>query len=1128
MNEGSKALSEFIFQSKYSRYNPKLGRKETFEESVDRISDMHLRHLQEEYPNVLNNAEFNNDYLEAIEAYKRGEVYGSQRALQFGGDPILKKNARLFNCAFTYCDRLDVFKEIEWVLLCGCGSGVSVEYQHVNKLPQMPKELSAEVVNYQIDDSIEGWSNAIQTLINYYFDNNNPYPKFDYSLIRPAGSLIAGGFIAPGPNGLRNSIKSIEELLNKVHKTPSRKLTPLNCADIIGYCADSVLSGGVRRSAVIILFSPEDDEMYNAKTGNWFYENPQRGRFNASAVLERGETKKDIFDNLFNATKQFGEPGFYWRSNKGLGCNPCQPKWATVITPSGLSTIEDIKEGDKIWSSEGWTTVVNKWSTGIKPVYKYKSTGGIFYGTENHKLLQRGKKVEAKDCIEIDSLSGENYIRDEEFDIQYIMDGLVLGDGFVHKASNNLIVLCIGKKDIDYFNSEIKDLIIKHRPGVSDYAYEIKTNIKSEELKYKPEIEIPERYFKASKLQICSLLRGLYTANGSVISNRITYKTASPKLRDQIQLLLSYLGIDSYYTTNQKHDVTFANGTYECKESYDINISSDRDKFVSLIGFIQKYKNDKITIKPKKDKLITRPIKIKELIGEEEVFDITVDNKSHTYWTGGVNVSNCGEIGFVPSLNGQTGWQFCNLSFISGIKINSAEDFYSACKHAATLGTIQASYQKFPFLGKVTEELVKSDPLIGVSISGIMTNPDILLDPEVLNKGAKIVKDQNLKISKFLNINPSSRTCTVKPDGNASVLTGNTPGCHGEHARRYIRRVQVNKDEEAGQIYKKYNPKSVVESVWSNNHTDDCIMFAIEANEQAVLKSELLGTKQLDVVKLLYNNWIIPGSRDESSTIQNNVSNTVIVPDDEWEDVKQYIWDNQNFIAGVSFIPQSGDTEFNQPPYTEVLLPNELIELYGDGVIFASGLIVDAEKVFGDLWKACDTFNGLGEKLYATDKDIREFITELNVSRDPKLLTKPHSEWIEASKKEYDNWVRVLSELNYSDEFIDDILDSGIEIPESEIKKYLDKTAFKNVVNLTQKRDIMRRMKKYGDKYFYSDYKLMITALKQVQLYHDWCDITMNYTPVNWEEVKWKNVYLNADEMAGASCSGGGCEVTKL
>ena len=446
MNEGSKALSEFIFQSKYSRYNPKLGRKETFEESVDRISDMHLKHLQEEYPNVLNNAEFNNDYLEAIEAYKRGEVYGSQRALQFGGDPILKKNARLFNCAFTYCDRLDVFKEIEWVLLCGCGSGVSVEYQHVNKLPQMPKELSDEVINYQIEDSIEGWSNAIQTLINYYFDNSNPYPKFDYSLIRPAGSLISGGFIAPGPNGLRNSIKCIEELLNKVHKTPSRKLTPLNCADIIGYCADSVLSGGVRRSAVIILFSPEDNEMYNAKTGNWFYENPQRGRFNASAVLERGETEKKVFDKLFDATKQFGEPGFYWRSNKGLGCNPCA------------------------------------------------------------------------------------------------------------------------------------------------------------------------------------------------------------------------------------------------------------------------------------------------------------------------------EIGFVPSLNGQTGWQFCNLSFISGIKINSEEDFYSACKHAATLGTIQASYQKFPFLGKVTEELVKSDPLIGVSISGIMTNPDILLDPEVLNKGAKIVKDQNLKISKLLGIKPSTKCTTVKPE----------------------------------------------------------------------------------------------------------------------------------------------------------------------------------------------------------------------------------------------------------------------------------------------------------------------------------------------------------------------------
>lgn len=806
----NKALNDFIFQSKYARYNSTLGRKETFEESIERIVDMHIKFLRDKYPHVFESSEFNSDFIEAIQAYRNKKVYGSQRGLQFGGEPVLRKHARLFNCSFTYVDRLEVFKQVEWVLLTGCGVGLSVEYKHVNKLPRMIDDLSNEVETVVIEDSIEAWSEAFERLLNYYFVKGTSYPKFDYSAIRPKGSLISGGFLAPGPDGLKNSIDKIRDLLDKVHKT-TKKLSPINCTDILSHEADSVLSGGVRRSALSILFSPEDEEMFNAKTGNWFYTQPQRARFNASAALEREDCDRNVFNRLFISTKQFGEPGFFFRSHEGLGTNPCF------------------------------------------------------------------------------------------------------------------------------------------------------------------------------------------------------------------------------------------------------------------------------------------------------------------------------EIGFVPvTSSGKTGFQFCNLVSISGKSIFSEEDFYIACKNASTIATIQAGYQEFPFLGEVTEQLVKEDPLIGVSISGIMMNPDILLNPEVLRKGANIVKEQNTKIATIMGIREASRTCTVKPDGSFSTLTGNSPGCHGAHAKRYIRRVQVNKEEEAGKIYKKYNPKSVVESVWSNNNTDDCIMFAIEEDDNTVYKSDLLGLKQLEVVKTLYNNWIVPGNRFENNPIQNNVSNTVIVPEGEWDKVRDYIWENRNFIAGISFIAASGDLDFTQPPYTEVLLPSELISKYGEGIIFASGLIVDAEKVFGNLWKACDTFKGLGEKLYSSILDAKNFIKELNVSEDPQLNNQLHSNWVEARKKQYDNWYNVLLALNYSEEFIEEILDGDFQIPIAEVKKYLDQTQFQSVKNLNEKRDIMRRMKKYGDKYFNSDYQLMINALKSVQLYHDWCDITMNYTPIDWTKVKWENVLLNADEMAGASCAGGACDITKL
>ena len=161
------ALNDFIFQSKYAKYNSILGRKETFEESVDRIMNMHITYLTQKYPEAFKNVEFSNDFMEAFESYKSKKVFGSQRALQFGGSPILNKHCRQYNCAFTYADRLEVFKEIEWVLLCGCGAGVSVEKQHVIKLPKMLDKLSEETKTFQVEDSIEGWALAIQQIKIY-------------------------------------------------------------------------------------------------------------------------------------------------------------------------------------------------------------------------------------------------------------------------------------------------------------------------------------------------------------------------------------------------------------------------------------------------------------------------------------------------------------------------------------------------------------------------------------------------------------------------------------------------------------------------------------------------------------------------------------------------------------------------------------------------------------------------------------------------------------------------------------------------------------------------------------------------------------------------------------------------
>jgi ribonucleotide reductase alpha subunit len=383
----------------------------------------------------------------------------------------------------------------------------------------------------------------------------------------------------------------------------------------------------------------------------------------------------DIWNLITESTYNRAEPGvlFLDRANEKYlfnygsleiqETNACQPKSATVLTPGGIKTFGDINEGDLIWSADGWTKVSKKWSNGMREVYKYKTTSGFFLGTDDHRLVENGTKKEAKECESVDTFSCE-FLSSINIDPQDVMDGLVLGDGSVHKASNNLVFLCIGEKDQDYFNSEISSLIGKDRRAMSDTAYEIKTTITAEELPKTYNRVIPSRFFNGNRNKVCGFLRGLFTANGGICGDRVSLKQTSFAVIEQVQLMLSYLGINSYYTTNKPSTIKFSNGDYTCKQSYDLNICADKDKFFKIIGFIQSYKNEKLhsLILNKQfstnKRIKNRDIKSIELISEEEVFHITVDNESHTYWTGGCNVSNCSEQTMPP-------FSSCNLISIN-------------------------------------------------------------------------------------------------------------------------------------------------------------------------------------------------------------------------------------------------------------------------------------------------------------------------------------------------------------------------------------------------------------------------------------------------------------------------------
>ncbi|NJO59113.1 MAG: recombinase [Richelia sp. RM2_1_2] len=291
----------------------------------------------------------------------------------------------------------------------------------------------------------------------------------------------------------------------------------------------------------------------------------------------------------------------------------------------------------------------------------------------------------------------------------------------------------------------------------------------------------------------------------------------------------------------------------------------------------------------------------------------------------------CFEIGFVPvdTLTGETSFQFCNLTSINGAKILSQEDFNLACWAAALIGTLQAGYTQFDYLNKTSQKLTEEEALLGVSITGIMDNPEILLNDNILLSGAEVCKKTNKEWAKKININEAARITAVKPEGTSSLVLMSASGIHPHHSRRYIRRVQANKDETVYEFFKQYNEHATEESVWNSNKTDDVISFPIEVPDNAIIKSDLTAIQHLEIVKKVYQNWVIPGSKIDSNkkNITHNVSVTISVEDHEWDEVVEFLFENKNYFTAVSLISAIGDKTYPQAP-------NEKIETEEDIKMF--------------------------------------------------------------------------------------------------------------------------------------------------------------------------------------------------
>jgi ribonucleoside-diphosphate reductase alpha chain len=599
-----KLMSEFIHLTRYAKFVPELGRRELPAESIDRVRQMYL----DKYP------QHETLIREAFAPVYDKVVLPSMRSMQFGGAAVEKHHAKNYNCAFSVCNRIEFFREAFYLLLCGTGTGFSVQWQHVDCLPALGFVDTDQVVHHVIADSIEGWADAFHTLI----------VEFAYHQIRPKGTpLKTSGGRAPGHIPLFRALTRARAILDTAQ---GRQLKPIECYDLMCMAADAVYAGGIREAAMICLFSIDDGEMMNAKTGNWFSKYPWRTRSNNSVAFLRANAAKTQYMRVFKATRQFGEPAFIFLDDLDYGFNPCveaalNPK--LIITP-------DVKRQIERWA---------------------KDTG--------HRV---------------------------------------------------------------------------------------------------------------------------------------------PKL---------------------------------------------------VIGT--------------------------------------------TLW----------------------GWQNCNLSSVNCAACDTPDAFYAAVKSAATIGTLQASYTDFPYLGWISEFIVWRESLLGVSITGMMDNPKLAFDPVILRTGAQLVIDTNANVAELLGINSAARTTVIKPEGTGSKhLGGVASGVGAHHARRYFSRIRCNPADPAYQYFKQHNPHMCTVI----NNEKELVTFPVCAGDGAITRHDLSAVEFLEKVLVVQQNWVIPGTAKPSSSpgCVHNVSNTISVAEDEWGDVAEFIWKNRKFFSGVSLLPDDGDKRYENAPREEV------------------------------------------------------------------------------------------------------------------------------------------------------------------------------------------------------------------
>lgn len=932
-NLSTKIMGDIITHMKYAKYLPELHRRETYEEIVTRNKEMHLR----KFP------ELKDEIEEAYELVYEKKIWPSGRSAQFAGTAIEMSPVRIYNCSALAITDIKAFSEIMYLLLMGTGTGFSIQKHHVRQLPPL-KGVSKPIGRqhkrrFLIQDSIVGWADAVRELMESHFYGEREI-DFDFRDIRKKGApLKTSGGHAPGPEPLRICLLEIASVLENAVDTrgSGTKLTTLEAYDIICHLADAVLCGGIRRSATIALFSLDDEDMLTCKYGDWWEKNPQRGRANNSVVVDRNLITKDVFDSLWKKVQASGsgEPGIFFTNDIELLTNPCFTGDMQLLTSNGYKRFDSLSDSEvNIVDATGNSVLGKVWCSGIKDTVRLRLSDGSFITcTPDHKfyVVNDDTWVEAKNTLKkrLSVDTSYRYLRDTTYE-RY---GFIQGDGNLTRLNSSTHVgmeVNIGAKDDD-----ILELFGVCRENNERSFYLRGHNEPMKKAGFCAAV-LPERLFPMDFYNSiddkASFLRGLYSANGSVIKeHRVAFKTTCKALANDLLYVLNRdFGIDGYITTNKAKNISFANGDYTCKESYDVNISkfSGVLSFLKNIGFIQHYKmTELINLVNCKAPMV---LSISEN-GTQNVYDFTVPT-THSGWvkgTGdiGVRAHNCAEVSLQS-------FSFCNLSTINATSIVDQEDFNLRAKMASRIATLQAAYTDFYYLRKEWRENAEDEALIGVSITGIADRNFLSLNIE---EASNEVMKENEEFASKLGINKAARTTVVKPEGSSSLMLGTSSGVHAWYAQYYWRRISVGKDEPI-YAYLRDNHPELLEDDYFKPTTMAKIKIPMKAPEGAMLRYES-ALDTLERVKRMNLEWIQPGHREGANF--NNTSCTISVKPDEWSEVGEWMWNNRDSYTGIAVLPYDGGT-YTQSPFEECTK-----EEYEEAVKYLSD--IDLTAVYEDI-----------------------------------------------------------------------------------------------------------------------------------------------------------------------------------